>query len=123
MGALTEQNTGAAFVLPPALAYKTTDIANGGTDSTIVDLGIYRLTHIYMPAAFTGTSLSFKVGYDANNLLPLYDAVGSVLYAVAVVQGRVYKMPVADWLGVRWLQIISNAAEGGARTLTLGVAP
>lgn len=123
MGAQTEQNTGAAFVLPPQLAYKSVDIANAGTDSTQIDLGIYRLTHLYIPAAFTGTSVSFKISYDGTNWFPLYDAVGNVLYTVSVTQDRVYKLSPVDWIGVRWVQVISNAAEGGARTLVLGVSP
>lgn len=95
-------------------------IANGGTTSGEIDLTSQLLCGIIVPAAFTGTSLSFTVADEPGSLsfLPLYKDDGTQR-TLAVVQGRHYTVNPADFAGVRILKIVSNAAEGADRTLKL----
>lgn len=91
-------------------------IANGGTTSQEIDCGFTRAARLSLPAAFTGTSISFLVPSAADPTVyqPLYTSA-DVLVAITVTQGREY---VLDWTVMRSMQkfkIVSNAAEAGDR--------
>lgn len=97
----------------------TCTIANGATvsDETPVHSSIIG---IQMPAAFTGTSLSFQGSADGTTYQPIYDDTGA-LVTVTVVAGHAVgldakALPLASWANIK---IVSNAAEGAARVLQL----
>lgn len=97
----------------------TVTIANGGTISPAVDLNGHGLCGIYLPAAFTGTAITFLASdLLAGTYRTVQDGAGSAL--TKVVSAGVYvPLDPADFAGIRYLKIVSNAAEGGARILTL----
>jgi len=95
---------------------KTLTIANGGTTSTTLDARQFAMFGLAVPAAFTGTAISFLVSnVSGGTFQALYDSLG-VVVSMAVTQGRSYDLPsaLAAW---PFIQIVSNGAEGGARTL------
>jgi hypothetical protein len=97
------------------------NIAASGTTSQSLDLSGSCLVGIQMPTAFTGTAVTFNVSADGVNFYPMYS--GASAYSLTVAASRYILIPAADFAGVRYLQVVSNATEGSARALTLAVRP
>lgn len=94
---------------------QTVAIANGQTTSATVNAAGYSSYLVTMPAAFTGTALSFLVSVDNSTFNPLY-TVGNVAVSLTVAASRNYVLP-AELAPYPYFQIVSNASEGGARSL------
>jgi hypothetical protein len=71
-----------------------------------------------MPAAFTGTTLTFQVSADGSTYQALYDSTGANQVSMAVAASRSYDLPaeLASW---PYWKIVSGSAEGDARSLTV----
>jgi hypothetical protein len=106
----------------------TATIANGQSLSGAVDLGTNRLFAIVMPAAMTGTSLTFQASHDGSTYNNIYGDDGNELtYTTAASRYVVVSSP-AKWVGVRYLKIRSGtsgapSAEGAARSLIVVAVP
>lgn len=91
-------------------------IANGQTVSALITTGGFSLCGILLPAAFTGTTLTFLVCNTAGGTFqPLYNSAGAVSYTVAA--SRYIAIDPKDFAGVAFLKIVSGSAEGALRTL------
>lgn len=93
-------------------------ISNGTTTSGSIDLQGRGVVAIIMPAAFTGTSISFQISIDNVTFTDCYNTSNTQL-TCTVTQGRAYLFNANDLVGIRYLKIVSNASEGADRTLTL----
>lgn len=95
----------------------TIEIPSAGTESTEFSVAPYANGGFILPAAFTGTAISFKVSTDGTNYSPLYDS-SNALVSITVTQGRAYAFPIAmfSW---PWALLVSNAAEGADREIAL----
>lgn len=103
-------------------------IANGDATglSGAREIGANALTGIWMPAAFTGTTLTFMVSTAlAGTYQNLYDDAGTEV-SVAVAAGRAVSVDAASGKLAPWrfLKIRSGSSgspttEGGARTIYL----
>lgn len=90
-------------------------ISSAATDSTAIDISTTIAGGFIIPAAFTGTSVSYKASYTTTGHQPLYDQYGSqVTTPVAV--NRAFPFP-AEAAGFASLIIVSSASESGARTI------
>jgi|WetSurMetagenome_2_1015567.scaffolds.fasta_scaffold219111_1 hypothetical protein len=95
-------------------------IANGGTESSALNLKGFSLAGIFMPAAFTGTAISFKASTAIDGTFePVYNSSGAVSYTVAA--SRYVAIDPKDFQGIQFLKVVSGSAEGAARTLTLSL--
>lgn len=92
-------------------------IASGGTTSGMADLQNRRLLAIQMPAAFTGSALTFQGSHDGETFATLYSSGSDV--SVAVAAGKYVAIDPAIFAGVEYLKVISGSAEGAARELQL----
>jgi hypothetical protein len=99
----------------------TVTIANGETISGAATLTGETLVAVRTPAALTGTALTFQVSDDGATYVPLYD--DSAAYSVAAGASR--GIPVKYELFMPWdyVKVVSAAAEGGARVITLVKRP
>lgn len=93
-------------------------IAGSGTTSTAIDFQGRGLVALILPATFTGTGVSFQISPDGVTYYDCYNTANTLLSAT-VTQGRAYMFSPGDLVGIRYLKIVSNATEGGSRTLTL----
>lgn len=94
----------------------TVTIANTETTSTAVDARSAALFGVALPAAFTGTSLTFTVcSTEDGTYQTLEDSTGNAV-SLTVEQGKSYTLPneLAPW---PWFKIVSGSAEGGSRSL------
>ncbi len=99
-------NTSVAAVIPISTA-----------TSAAINLGGMALVGLILPAAFTGTSLTFTVCDTlAGTYMPLYDSSNS-LVSMTVAQGRAYAVDPSNFQGINFMKIVSGSTEGAARTI------
>lgn len=100
------------LVNPAAVA----TIASSAQESSAIACGGMALVGIYLPAAFTGTALTFEACTTVGGTYqPVFNSAGAVSYTVA--QGNYYAIDPKDFQGIQFLKIKSGTAEGAARTL------
>lgn len=95
-------------------------IANGATESGVVDLSYYKLAAIQIPA-MTGTTLTFKAAESANGTFyPVYKDDGT-LATLTVSGGRIVAVDIVagSLAALRYIKLVSGASEAAERTLTL----
>ena len=97
-------------------------IANGASLSAAINLNGRVLTAIYMPAAWTAASLSFRASQDGVTFYDLFPL--GVEYVSAAAASIFIPLDNNNFLGVKWLKVRSGTAaspvnQGAARTLTL----
>jgi hypothetical protein len=102
-------------------------IANGESLSSAVDLQDGRAARIDMPSAWTAADLTFQVSPDGNTYTDLYEADGTE-YTVTAAASRSIILPIADFLGIRYLKVRSGTSaaavnQGAARNLTIQAVP
>ncbi len=92
-------------------------IGNGAQASAAINCGGFVLCGIKLPAAFTGSTLTFQVCDTVDGTYQdLYNAVND-LVSMDVAAGRWYAIDPAFFSGVQFLKIKSGSAEGAARTI------
>ena len=94
----------------------TVVIANGGTVSTTLTLENSRIPlALVLPAALTGTAITFKASTDNATFNPVY--YESTSYSLTVSTSRHVSLNRLVFEGVKYLQVVSGSAEGAARTI------
>jgi hypothetical protein len=111
------RSIGASVYTAPAV------IASGQTASAAIDLTHFMLAGLTMPAAFTGTAISFQVATSlAGTYVALEDENGDP-YTLTVEASKYYPVNVIHFIGGRFLKVVSGSAQGAERTITLHVIP
>lgn len=99
----------------------TATIASGQTTSDAVDGRHHAAWLAVLPAAFTGTQLSFLASADGTTYRALKTTAGVV---VAIDAAAATAAPLPPEVGhARWFKIVSNASEAAARTILLTAKP
>jgi hypothetical protein len=96
-------------------------IASGETVSGAIDVYPGRLYGFVLPAAFTGTAITFQVSEDGSTYRALYDD-GNTAVSITVTQARAYAFKVDDFHCLhqwRYIKLVSGSAEGADRTIQL----
>lgn len=91
-------------------------IPSGSNTSDTVDFLGSSLVGIIMPAAFTGTSITFQMSDSDTTYCDLYNKDGTQLQATVAPSRAIFFAP-GDFIGARWVKFVSNATEGGNRTI------
>jgi hypothetical protein len=98
------------------VVYPSVAIANGQQESAAIQTHGLSLCGIQLPAAFTGTAVTFEAcDTVGGTYLPVYNAGGQVSYTVAA--SRYIAIDPKDFYGIQFLKIKSGSAEAAARTL------
>ena len=84
-------------------------ISSGASLSGAIDLGVYRLVGIAIPATFEPTTLSFQASYDGTTWNNVYDNFGTEKTIAVAVSRRVILSP-ADFYGVRYIKVRGGTA-------------
>lgn len=97
-------------------------IANGQQESGAQDCGGLSLCGILIPAAFTGTAITFEMAATlTGTYVPVKSTISGTALSYTVAQGAYYAIDPKDFSGVQFLKIKSGSAEGAARTLILSL--
>lgn len=108
---------------PSALSVLTATITNGTTTSDAQDIAGTTLVGIQLPAAFTGTAITFQVATSlAGAYQTLTNSGGSAL-ALSVSAAKFITLNPADFAGIQFFKLVSNAAEGATRSIELITRP
>lgn len=92
-------------------------VANGATNSSQIDLKDKTLLGLFMPAAFTGTTITFLTSQVLGGTdVTVTDGAGTD-YSVTVAASKYVPVDPQKFLGVRFLKVKSGSTEGGARTV------
>ena len=98
-------------------------IAISAQTSTILKLDQDKMvTGVITPSAFTSISISFEAGIDINSMIPLHNENG-VLIAVPIAASRHSILDPSDFVGIRFIRILSASAEAAERTLQIVTTP
>lgn len=100
------------------LTYNEVTIASGQTVSGAIDLQGLVLVQIIMPAAFTGTAITFQSSINDVTYQALYNSSNSQM-SITVAASRNYNIAPVDFAGCRYLKLVSGSAEGAGRTIGL----
>lgn len=98
-------------------------IPSGSTVSQTVDISAYGenvgFVAFIIPAAFTGSSVSFKVSIDDTTYVPLNDSSNSLISInVSVSTAYSFKQDVRSCMDPwRFFQMVSASSEGASRTI------
>lgn len=96
-------------------------IANGQQVSSTINCKGFSLCGILLPAAFTGTALTFLASIDGTNFFPVHSTTSGSALSYTVSQGNYFAIDPKDFYGVQYLQIKSGSSEGAARTLAVSL--
>lgn len=91
-------------------------IAISTTTSGSCDLKGMGLVGFIMPAAFTGTTLTFQGSMDDENFYALYNS-DNTAYSITVAVDRFYCLNPQDFLGMRYFKFVSGSSEAAAREI------
>jgi hypothetical protein len=96
-------------------------IANGQQVSSPIPCGGLSLCGITLPAAFTGTALTFLASVDGVTYSPVHSTTSGSALSYTVAQGQYCAIDPKDFYGVNFLQIKSGSSEGAIRTLAVSL--
>lgn len=91
-------------------------IASGQTNSSTIATNGAPLVGIQMPAAFTGTAITFLVSQNGVLFQSLHTGLTATLLSYTVAAGYYVAINPVDFYGVAFIQIVSNQVEGASRT-------
>lgn len=98
-------------------------IPNGSSTSNEIDLRYQALMGLHMPAAFTGTTITFTASNTAGGTFnPVYKDDGTQ-YSVTVATNRAIAIDYTKLAGFRFIKLVSGSTEGATRTIPLGLKP
>lgn len=96
----------------------TVTIANGAQESSTLSLQGGRIPlAILIPAAFTGTAVTFKGSADDVTYSQIYNE--GTAYSVAVGASRYVALNRQAFEGVKHFRVVSGSAEGASRSIVV----
>jgi hypothetical protein len=101
------------------IADATATITSGQTSTGAIEISGAAFIGLEMPAAFTGTTISFTVSRDGTTFAALYDEFNT-LVSMTVAASRNYELPASltTW---GYMKIVSGSSEGADRTLGIAL--
>lgn len=111
-------NTGATARLNRAETPEAVTIANGATESGAIDMRESITAGVQLPAAFTGTALTFLVSAtETGTYSPLVDGAGSnISRTIAAGDALLLPNEAAPW---PWIKIKAGSSQAAERALTI----
>jgi hypothetical protein len=92
-------------------------IASGQTTSPAIACGGLVLCGLFIPAGFTGTSISFLASQDGTNFFPVKSTTSGTALSYTVAASTYAAIDPKDFQGINFLKIVSGSSEGAARQL------
>lgn len=97
-------------------------IENGETVSDAIDLHGTTIAGLTLPAAFTGTTLTFQASYNGVDFVPIHDGI-SADFSITIVPDRYIPIDPSLFYGIRWLKIVSGSIEVSDRIIVINPYP
>ena len=106
-----------------AVSYAEVTWPAGGTASKSITLSGVTVCGFHIPAAFTGTSITFLVsdtGTDQGNFNTLTDDAGATI-SYTVSASKYARAKPADFAGVQCMKVVSGSSEAANRVVKIAV--
>lgn len=101
------------------LTATTATIAASGTNVT-ADLAGRQLVGLFMPAAFTGTTVTITAtSAGGGTYAAVKDSAGTTISALTFAASAYFALDPATFAGLRFLKLTSNGTEASARDIIL----
>lgn len=110
-----------AIPIEKNLVFAAAAIASGQTVSAAIPVNGLALVGIQLPAAFTGTALTFQGSLDGVLFQPIFVTTSGTALSYTVAQGHYVAIDPAPFQGLKALKLVSGTSEGAARALTLAL--
>ena len=104
----------------PRVSLEPVTIASGQTTSNQVELNGRTVVGVYMPAAFTGSALTFLVEDADGNDKTMADGAGADVSKTVAADKMVLLNP-ADFAAVNKVKLVSGSSEAADRHFYLAV--
>lgn len=92
------------------------------TETQEIKLAGFVLCGIKVPAAFTGTALTFEMcDVSGGTYVPVVSGTSGTALSYTVAQGKYYAIDPKDFQGINYLKIKSGSTEVAARTLVISL--
>jgi hypothetical protein len=119
MGKITQ-----SFVNNVPLLPVTATIPINGSTSGVIDCTKYQLVAIYMPSAFTGTTITFTSSYNNEATFnPICQVGNATTYSVTVAASKHIPVLADVFLGASYIKIVSGSIEVAARDIICILRP
>lgn len=109
----------AVFQTQKVVVSSVTTIAISTSTSAAIQMQGLNLVGIQLPAAFTGTAITFTVSVDGVTYQPLYTSTSGTALSYTVAQGHYVAINPQDFYGANYIKIISGSSEAAARTFSV----
>lgn len=96
-------------------------ILSGQQESSVIQCGGFVLCGVKIPAAFTGTTLTFEMCDTVGGTYVPVNGVDGSAISYTVAQGNYYAIDPKDFQGINFLKIKSGSAEGADRALVVSM--
>ena len=93
-------------------------IANGQSESGVIDLVGKIVVALITPAALDGVVFTLKISSDGITFYDYYDILGNLLNITVAPDRWIGFLPV-DFANVRYLKFVSDASESAERILKI----
>lgn len=110
-----------ALPIEKVLVIAAVTIASGqGTSAAIPTSGL-SLVGIQLPAAFTGTALTFLASLDGTTYQPIYSTISGTALSYTVAQGHYASIDPAPFQGAKFIKLVSGSSEGADRAFSIAL--
>lgn len=122
MGAPHAQATAPNVIqVQKALVFASASIANGQTASAAISMSGLSLVGIQLPAAFTGTTITFTGSFDGVTYQVVKATTSGTSLSYTVAQGTYVAIDPLPFYGLAFIKLVSGSAEGGARSFSVAL--
>lgn len=96
-------------------------IPHTNTQSNIISTGGLSLCGILMPAAFTGTAITFQMSIDGINFYPVYSTTSGTVLTYTVAASTYAAIDPVPFYGVSYLKLQSSNIQAALRVFNLAL--
>lgn len=110
-----------ALQIPKALVFAAATIASGQTVSAAIPTAGLSLCGVQLPAAFTGTTLTFQGSVDGTTYQVIKSTTSGTSLSYTVAQGTFAAIDPTPFYGLSYIKLVSGSSEGAARAFTVAL--
>ena len=93
--------------------------AEASSETEAINMAKFCLVALGVENVPVATALTFEVGNEADNLLPLFSQDGEEITITLDAGAAVYSLNANDFAGFEYIKVVSGATETSAVTLRL----
>lgn len=91
------------------------------TTSVAIPTRGFALVGVQLPAAFTGTTLTFQVSFDGTTYQPVYVTTTGTALSYTVAQGHYVAVDPTPFQGATYIKLVSGSSEAAARSFSIAL--